>query len=112
MRRPAGIGRLRGARRNLRRAIRNAKKECWNKFLQEAKGGEVRMVAIYTAPKLNRTGHALVDEEGNISESQDEREAVILRAHFPKGPPGTYEPSAGGGRLPAGQGSQYSSARR
>jgi len=53
-RRLAGIGRARDARRNLRRAIRKAKKECWNRFLQEAKGGEVWMAANYTAP--NSTG--------------------------------------------------------
>ena len=95
-RRPAGIGRARDARRNLRRAIRKAKKECWNRFLQEAKGGEVWKAAGYTAPRLDRTGQALVDEDGNIAKSQDERETAILKAHFPKGPPGTYEPAAGG----------------
>ena len=95
-RRPAGIGCVRDARRNLLRDIRKAKKECWNKFLQEAKGREVWTAGNYTALRLDRTGQALVDEEGNIAESQDEREAVILKGHFPKGPPGKYEPSAGG----------------
>jgi len=93
---PAGIGRARDARRNLRRAIRKAKKECWNRFLQEAKGGEVWVAASYTAPRLDRTGQALVDEDGNVAESQDEREVVILKAHFPKGLPGTYKPVVGG----------------
>jgi len=78
-RRPAGIGRARDARRNLWRAIRKAKKECWNRFLQEAKGGEVWVAASYTAPRLDRTGQALADEDGNIAESQDEREAAILK---------------------------------
>jgi len=94
--RPAGIGRTRDAQRNLRRAIRKAKKECWNKFLQEAKEREVWTAANYTALRLDRIGQALVDGEGNIAESQEEREAAILKGHFPKGPPGTYEPSAGG----------------
>jgi len=53
-RRPAGIGRTRDARRNLRRAIRKAKKECWNKFLQEANVGiygsiNVKIVLQYYA---------------------------------------------------------------
>jgi len=95
-RRPAGIGRARDARRNLRRAIQKAKKACWNRFLQEAKGGEVWVAASYTAPRLDRTGQALVDEDGNVAPSQDEREAAIFKGHFPKGPPGTYEPAASG----------------
>jgi len=95
-RQPAGIGQARDARRNLRWAIRKAKKECWNRFLQEAKGGEVWVAASYTAPRLDRTGQALVDKDGNVAQSQDEREAAILKAHFPKGPPGTYEPAACG----------------
>jgi len=49
-----------------------------------------------TAPRLDRTGQALVGEEGSIAESQDERETAILKAHFPKGPPSTYEPLVGG----------------
>jgi len=52
--------------------------------------------ANYTALRLDRTGQVLVDGEGNIAESQEEREAAILKGHFPKGPPGTYEPLAGG----------------
>ena len=52
--------------------------------------------ANHTALRLDRTGQALVDGEGNIAESQEEREAAILKGYFPKGPPGTYEPSAGG----------------
>ena len=46
--------------------------------------------------KLDRTGQALVDEEGNVAESQDESQVALLKAHFPKRPPGTYEPAAGG----------------
>jgi len=32
----------------------------------------------------------------NLAESKEEREVAIVKGHFPKGPPGTYEPSAGG----------------
>ena len=96
IRRPAGIGRVQNARRNLRRAIRKAKRECWNRFLQEAKGNEVWTAAGYTSPRIDKAGQALVAEDGSIAESQEEREQAILRAHFPKGPPGTYEPMGGG----------------
>ena len=54
------------------------------------------MAASYTAPRLDRTGQVLVDEDGNVAESQDEREVAILKAHFPKGLPGTYKPATGG----------------
>ena len=54
------------------------------------------MAASYTAPRLDWTGQALVDEDGKVAESQDEREALILKSHFPKGPPGTYKLAAGG----------------
>src|SRR5258706_406194 len=33
--------RIRSARRDLRRAIRKAKKSCWNSFLQDAEGNDV-----------------------------------------------------------------------
>jgi len=56
----------------------------------------VWVAASYTAPRLDQTGQVLVDEDGNIAECQDERETAILKAHFPKGPPDTYEPAAGG----------------
>jgi len=52
--------------------------------------------ANYTALRLDRTGQVLVDGEGNIAESQEEREAAILKGCFPKGPPGIYGPSVGG----------------
>jgi len=37
--RVAGISRVKAARRKLRRAIRKAKRDCWNRFLQEADHG-------------------------------------------------------------------------
>jgi hypothetical protein len=39
--RVAGISRVKGARRELRQAIRKVKRDCWNKFLQEADGKKV-----------------------------------------------------------------------
>jgi len=121
-RRPAGIGRAREARRNLRRVIRKAKKECWNWFLQEVKGMDVWAATRYTTPRIDTVGQALVAEDCTTAEGRYNREDTILRAHFLRGPPGTYDPGGGGpslrtgglpaGRCIAGQGSQHLGARR
>jgi len=95
-RRPAGIGRVQNARRNLRRAIRKAKRECWNRFLQDAGAKEVWTAAGYTTPRIDKTGQTLVSEDGSIAESQEEREHAIMEAHFPRAPPGSSEPRVGG----------------
>ena len=95
-RRPAGIGRVQQARRNLRRAIRRAKKECWNRFLQEAKGTDVWSATRYTTPRIDKAGQALVAEDGSIAEGRHDREQAILSAHFPQAPPGAYNPRGGG----------------
>jgi len=55
---PAGIGHVRDTRRNLRQAIRKAKKECWNKFLPGGKGeGGVDSSELYcTQARPDGTG--------------------------------------------------------
>jgi len=40
-RRTKGMSRVQEARRQLRRAIRKAKRDCWNRFLQESSGKDV-----------------------------------------------------------------------
>jgi len=52
--RPAGISRFKEARRNFRRGILRAKRECWNRFLQEGKGNDVWTATRYTTPKSTR----------------------------------------------------------
>jgi hypothetical protein len=94
--RPAGISRFKEARRNFRRGIRRAKRECWNRFLQEGKGNDVWTATRYTTPKIDKAGQALVDEEGNIAEGHYDREKALLAAHFPKAPPSDYMPREGG----------------
>ena len=51
--RVAGISRVQEARRNLRRAIRKAKKECLNRFLQRAEGRELWTATGYTKPRID-----------------------------------------------------------
>jgi len=94
--RPAGISRFKEARRNFRRGVRRAKRECWNRFLQEGKGNDVWTATRYTTPRIDKAGQALVDEDGNIAEGHYEREKALLSAHFPKAPPGDYTPKGGG----------------
>ena len=53
-RRVAGISRAQDARRELRRTIRKAKKECWNRFLREAEGRDVWTATGYTEPRIDK----------------------------------------------------------
>jgi hypothetical protein len=94
--RPAGLSRFREARRNFRKGIRRAKRECWNRFLQEGKGNDLWTATRYTTPRIDKTGQALVDEDGNTAEGHYEREQALLAAHFPKAPPSDYTPKEGG----------------
>ena len=91
--RVAEISWVKAARREFRRAIRKAKRDCWNRFLQEADSNKVWTAAAYTTPRIDKTGQALVREDGSIAEGHWEREQAILQAHFPQGPPGSYMPA-------------------
>ena len=88
--------RVKAARREFRRAIMRAKRDCWNRFLQEADGNKVWTAVRYTTPRIDKTGQGLVREDGSVAEGQQERGQVILQAHFPPGPPWSYEPAQGG----------------
>jgi len=90
------MSRVQAARRELRRAIRKAKRDCWNRFLQEAEGNDVWTATAYTTPRIDKGGQALVGEDGSVAEGRHDREQAILKAHFPQGPRGTYEPKDGG----------------
>jgi len=52
--------------------------------------------AAYTTPRIDKTGQALVREDGSTAEGHHEREQAILQAHFPPGPLGVFEPAQGG----------------
>jgi hypothetical protein len=94
--RPAGISRFKEARRNFRRGIRRAKRECWNRFLQEGTGNDVWTATRYTTPRIDKSGQVLVSEDGNVAEGHYQREQALLAAHFRKAPPGDYTPNGGG----------------
>lgn len=95
-RRPAGISRVQEARRNLRRAIRQAKLGLLERFLQEGNGNDVWIATQYTSPRIDKVGQSLVDEDGDVAEGHHDREQPLLAAHFPKAPPNNYEPIEGG----------------
>jgi len=90
------MSRVQEARRQLRRAIRKAKRDCWNCFLQESSGNDVWMAAGYTEPRIDKAGQALVLEDGSVAEGHHDRERAILEAHFPPAPPGSYKAEGGG----------------
>ena len=91
-----GFSKVQDARRVLRRAIRRAKRECWNRFLQEADGRNVWTAVGYSKPKIDIVGQALVREDGSVAEGHCDREQAILEAHLPQAPPENYSPAAGG----------------
>ena len=78
---------IRTARRNLRRAIRQAKKTCWNNFVQGASGEDIWKAAQYTKPRRVNTMRPLYDEDGTVAYSRIEKEAMIVRTAFPAAPP-------------------------
>jgi len=46
----------------------------------------------YTVPRVNKAGEALVAEDGSMADGRHKQEQAILKACFPPGPPGSYEP--------------------
>jgi len=92
----AGTSQVKAARWEFQRAVRRAKRDCWNRFLQEADGNKVWKAAAYTTPRIDKTGQALVRKEGTVAEGCRDRVWVILQAHFPWGPPGHFEAVQGG----------------
>jgi hypothetical protein len=93
---PAGISRFKEVRRNLRRGIWRAKRECRNWFLQEGKGNDIWTATRYTTPRIDKSGQVLVSEDGNLAEGHYEREQALLAIHFLKVPPDDYTPREGG----------------
>ena len=87
---------MKTARWEFRRAIWKVKRDCWNRFLQEADGNKVWTAARYTVPRIEKTSQVLVREDGSIAEGYHEWEQAILQAHFPQGPPGNFKPAQGG----------------
>ena len=59
-------------------------------------GSDVWIATAYTTPRIDKAGQALVAEDGSVAEGRHNREQALLKAHFPPGPPGTYEPREGG----------------
>jgi len=96
--RVAGMSWVKAARREFRRPIRKAKRDCWNRFLQEADGNKVWTAVAYTTPRIDKAGQVLAREDGSIAEGPWEWEHAILQAHFPQGPPGSYTPAEEGGQ--------------
>lgn len=52
--RPAAISRFKDARRKFCRGIQRAKRECWDRFLQESKGNDVWTATRYTTPRIDK----------------------------------------------------------
>src|SRR5258706_193978 len=80
-------GAVREARRNLRRAIRRAKKACWNEFLENASGDDIWKAARYTAPRPDDSQRPLVNGT-TTAITREEKEAMVIQVAFPEPPTG------------------------
>jgi hypothetical protein len=81
---------IKEARRELRRIIRKAKRDCWHAFLQDAQGKQVWQALRYTNPRTNAATGVLRDEDGNTATTIEAKEELIVAAAFP--PPPADEP--------------------
>jgi len=79
-------GTTKAARRELRRAIRTAKKTCWNSFLENASGEDVWTAVRYTHPKPDDNARPLIGR-GDTAITRDDKERMILKTAFPEPPP-------------------------
>jgi uncharacterized membrane protein len=78
---------IKEARRELRRIIRKAKRDCWQAFLQDAQGEQVWQALRYTNPRTDAGTGALRDEDGNTATDIEAKEELIVVAAFPAPPP-------------------------
>jgi hypothetical protein len=74
-------------RRELRRIIRKAKRDCWQAFLQDAQGEQVWQALGYTNPRTDAATGALRNEDGNTATTIEVKEELIVVAAFPAPPP-------------------------
>ena len=79
-------GATKTVRRELRRAIRRAKKACWNSFLENATSEDVWTAAKYTNPRPNDSIRPLVCGDRTAITHED-KERMILKSAFPAQPP-------------------------
>jgi len=77
---------LREARKRLRRAIREAKKLYWNKFVSEATGQDMWTGTRYTKPVTEASKRPLRDELGTVATSPEEKHLMIIQSAFPLAP--------------------------
>jgi len=93
---PAAYGE---AQRTLRRAIRRAKKSCWEEYVQGADKEQLWKAVRYTAPRLEGKAQTLVDEAGAKATNREERERMLIATAFPEAPDvGEQTPLPDGGR--------------
>ena len=94
-------GATKADRRDPRRAIRAAKKACWNGFLENARGEDEWTAVRYIHPKPDDSARPLISG-GDTAITRDDKEWMILAAAFPEPPPdnGITAPQ-GGSAYPA-----------
>ena len=76
--------RLKQEQKTLKRMIRSAKKECWEKYIQEAQGSEVWEVVNFTKPPRSATTMSAIREgTGPPASSVGEKREMMARVAWP-----------------------------
>lgn len=90
---------VREAKKALRRSIRRARRECWERFLEEADGNDIWAVPRYTRPQRS-AAVPTISHRGVIAEDNSAKARILMDISFPlpvhyggdegqEGPPGT-----------------------
>lgn len=84
LRRGHGAGQVKEARRALKREIHRAKRECWDRYLQEAQGSDVWNVVKYTQDQRTATSTMGTIRHGTVkSTSADEKREMMASIACP-----------------------------
>jgi len=91
-------------RRELQRAIRRAKKACWNSFLENATSEDVWTAARYRTPRPDNSAKTLIRGDWTAITHED-KECMILDSAFPEPPPdnGIRTPQGGSAHMAINQ---------
>jgi hypothetical protein len=81
------------AKRLWQKTIRNAKRQTWEDFLQNAKDEEVWSVIRYTKPNKVSSVPTITDSRGNTADTHDDKADMLARMAFP--PPVEYDGGSG-----------------
>lgn len=78
---------VREAKKALRRSIRRARRECWERLLKEASGDDIWAIPRYTNPQRS-TAVPTISYRGAVAEDNSAKASMLMDISFP--PPAPY----------------------